>query len=77
MTLLDDRDERNGLPAMGWTVACRYDYLIPCRGVGVLLELARLVGVLRQLEADGLVACDTDGLRISNIDALERYADAA
>ena len=41
------------------------------------MTVADLAKVLRQLEADGLVACDTDGLRISNIDALERYADAA
>ena len=41
------------------------------------MTVADLAGVLRQLETDGLVACDTAGLRISNIDALERYADAA
>ena len=33
MTLLDDRTA----PAATWTAACRYDYLIPGRGVGVLL----------------------------------------
>lgn len=37
MTLLDDRNELNGPPDTRWTAACRYDYLIPCRGVGVLL----------------------------------------
>lgn len=47
MTLLDDRDERNGPPAMGWTVACRYDYLIPCRGVGVLLPDGTQVALFR------------------------------
>ena len=41
------------------------------------MTVANLAEVLRQLEAQELVACDTDGLRISNIDALERYADAA
>jgi CRP/FNR family transcriptional regulator len=41
------------------------------------MTVADLAGVLRQLEADGLVASDTGGLRISDIDALERYADAA
>jgi nitrite reductase (NADH) small subunit len=37
VTLLDDRNELNGPPDTRWTAACRYDYLIPCRGVGVLL----------------------------------------
>ena len=41
------------------------------------MTVANLAEVLRQLEAQELVACDSDGLRISNIDALERYADAA
>lgn len=36
-----------------------------------------LAGVLRQLESDGLVASDSKGLRISDIDALEQYADVA
>ncbi|WP_197375689.1 nitrite reductase small subunit NirD [Mycolicibacterium baixiangningiae] len=36
MTLLDDREDADLRPAE-WTVACRYEYLIPCRGVGVLL----------------------------------------
>lgn len=37
MTLLDDRSAE--APAHGpvWTPACRYDHLIPGRGVGVLL----------------------------------------
>ncbi|BCI51012.1 nitrite reductase small subunit [Mycolicibacterium litorale] len=36
MTLLDDRTDLCA-PAATWTAACRYDYLIPCRGVAVLL----------------------------------------
>ncbi len=40
------------------------------------MTVGDLAGVLRQLESDGLVASDTDGLRISDIDALEQYADA-
>lgn len=47
MTLLDDRDKRDGPPAMGWTVACRYDYLIPCRGVAVLLPNGTQVALFR------------------------------
>lgn len=47
MTLLDDRDERDGPPARGWTVACRYDHLIPCRGVGVLLSDGTQVALFR------------------------------
>ena len=41
------------------------------------MTVGDLAGVLRQLESHGLVASDSDGLRISNIDALEQYADAA
>lgn len=41
------------------------------------MTVGDLAGVLRQLESDGLVASDTDGLHISDIDALEQYADAA
>jgi CRP/FNR family transcriptional regulator len=41
------------------------------------MTVGDLAGVLRQLESDGFVASDTDGLRISDIDALEQYADAA
>jgi nitrite reductase (NADH) small subunit len=37
VTLLDDRTDLAAPPRATWTVACRYDYLIPCRGVGVLL----------------------------------------
>ena len=40
------------------------------------MTVGDLAEVLRRLEADGLVASDTDGLRISDIDALEQYADA-
>ena len=40
MTLLDDQrdiDGRAGRDAPVWTTACAYDFLIPCRGVTVLL----------------------------------------
>lgn len=37
MTLVDDRNDTVGDAASQWTVACRYDRLIPGRGVGVLL----------------------------------------
>jgi CRP/FNR family transcriptional regulator, anaerobic regulatory protein len=41
------------------------------------MTIGDLAQVLRQLESDGLVASDANGLRISDIDALEQYADAA
>ncbi|MEZ0365406.1 nitrite reductase small subunit NirD [Mycobacterium sp. pUA109] len=37
MTLLDDRTEVLATDDQAWTAACAYDYLIPGRGVGVLL----------------------------------------
>ncbi len=37
MTLLDDGIEFQAADSDTWIVACPYDYLIPCRGVGVLL----------------------------------------
>jgi nitrite reductase (NADH) small subunit len=37
-TLLDDITELPTFFAETWTAACAYDYLIPGRGVGVLLE---------------------------------------
>lgn len=46
MTLLDDRtdlDQRTGQ----WIAACRYDHLIPGRGVGVLLPDGRQVALFR------------------------------
>lgn len=36
MTLVDDRKDIDG-QRDSWTMACAYDHLIPCRGVGVLL----------------------------------------
>lgn len=39
MTLLDD--------IRVWTTACTYDHLIPCRGVGVLLEDGTQVALFR------------------------------
>lgn len=38
MTLLDDRTEFSASSHPAWTPACAYDYLIPGRGVGVLLD---------------------------------------
>lgn len=37
MTLLDDHRARADEVRV-WTTACRYDFLIPCRGAGVLLD---------------------------------------
>jgi nitrite reductase (NADH) small subunit len=37
-TLLDHSAELFGLYGRSWTTACAYDYLIPGRGVGVLLD---------------------------------------
>jgi nitrite reductase (NADH) small subunit len=38
MTLLGHSTELEALCCEAWTVACAYDYLIPNRGVGVLLD---------------------------------------
>ncbi|MHC9295329.1 nitrite reductase small subunit NirD [Mycobacterium sp. LTG2003] len=37
MTLVDDREDAHATNAREWTTACRYDFLMPCRGVAVLL----------------------------------------
>lgn len=37
MTLVDDRNAVDVRSDSGWTTACAYDFLIPGRGVGVLL----------------------------------------
>lgn len=37
MTLLDDREDAHATNPWVWTTACRYDFLIPCRGAAVLL----------------------------------------
>jgi nitrite reductase (NADH) small subunit len=37
MTLLDDATELLSVYVETWTAACSYDYLVPNRGVGVLL----------------------------------------
>ncbi|WP_375482579.1 nitrite reductase small subunit NirD [uncultured Mycobacterium sp.] len=37
MTLLDDTNELLSVYVETWTAACSYDYLVPNRGVGVLL----------------------------------------
>jgi hypothetical protein len=42
MTLVDNLKELDTQDDSLWTMACAYDYLIPCRGVCVLLgEVAR------------------------------------
>ena len=38
MTLVDDRKGVDGRGDTVWTTACAYDFLIPCRGVAVLLS---------------------------------------
>jgi nitrite reductase (NADH) small subunit len=49
-----------------WTAACAYDHLIPCRGVGVLLDDGSQVALFR---------LDDDSLRaIGNIDPLSGAA---
>jgi CRP/FNR family transcriptional regulator len=40
------------------------------------LSLDALAGVLRDLENRGMVAPAREGLRITDLDALERFADA-
>ncbi|OMC07251.1 nitrite reductase small subunit NirD [Mycolicibacterium fortuitum] len=37
MTLLDDGQDVYDSPLSEWTTACRYDFLMPCRGAAVLL----------------------------------------
>ena len=41
------------------------------------MSLDALASVLRELEAQGMVAAAGKGLRIVDIDALEKFADAA
>ena len=41
------------------------------------MSVDALAGVLRQLEAQGMVAAADAGLRITDIEALEKFADAA
>jgi nitrite reductase (NADH) small subunit len=47
VTLLDDRSDLAGQAAGEWTPACRYDHLIPGRGVGVLLPDGAQVALFR------------------------------
>lgn len=47
MTLLDDRNEVYSRQLWAWTTACRYDYLMPCRGVAVLLPDGSQVALFR------------------------------
>lgn len=47
MTLLDDRRDLADTAPSGWTTACRYDHLIPGRGVGVLLPDGTQVALFR------------------------------
>src|SRR5262245_15287480 len=41
------------------------------------MSLDALAGVLRELEARGMVTAEPEGLRIADIDALEKFVDAA
>ena len=41
------------------------------------LSLDELAGVLRDLETRGMVVPAREGLRITDLDALEKFADAA
>jgi CRP/FNR family transcriptional regulator len=41
------------------------------------MSVDALAGVLRELEAHGIVSAADDGLRIADVDALEKFADAA
>jgi nitrite reductase (NADH) small subunit len=47
MTLLDDRNDVCSPQLWAWTTACRYDYLMPCRGVAVLLPDGSQVALFR------------------------------
>jgi nitrite reductase (NADH) small subunit len=47
MTLLDDRNDVYSPQLWAWTTACRYDYLMPCRGVAVLLPDGSQVALFR------------------------------
>jgi CRP/FNR family transcriptional regulator len=41
------------------------------------MSVDALAGVLRELEAQGIVTAAEEGLRIADVDALEKFADAA
>ena len=47
MTLIDDLKELDTQEVSLWTTACAYEYLIPCRGVGVLLADGSQVALFR------------------------------
>lgn len=47
MTLLDDITALSNFDDQTWTAACAYDYLIPGRGVGVLLDDGSQVALFR------------------------------
>lgn len=65
MTLMDVRSVETSGPA-GWTTACRLDYLIPGRGVAVLLPGARQAALF--LLSDGTLCA------VGNIDPFGRAA---
>ncbi|MGW4366207.1 nitrite reductase small subunit NirD [Nocardia takedensis] len=65
MTVIDTPGISRGT-ATGWTQACRLDYLIPGRGVAVLLKGGRQAALF--LLADGTVAA------VGNIDPFGRAA---
>ncbi|ORA39143.1 nitrite reductase small subunit NirD [Mycobacterium aquaticum] len=47
MTLLDVHQDIDASTSREWTTACRYDYLMPCRGVAVLLPDGSQVALFR------------------------------
>ncbi|MBU9762512.1 nitrite reductase small subunit NirD [Mycobacterium sp. TNTM28] len=47
MTVLDDRNDVNAGVGQVWTTACAYDFLIPGRGVAVLLPDGAQVALFR------------------------------
>lgn len=67
MTVMDTPGIATDLPSLsGWTQACRLDYLIPGRGVAVLLKGGRQAALF--LMTDGTLAA------VGNIDPIGRAA---
>jgi nitrite reductase (NADH) small subunit len=60
VTLLDDLETLAPPEDSGWTTACAYDRLVPCRGVGVLMSEGTQVALFQL--ADGSLAA------IGNVD---------
>ncbi|WP_227996235.1 nitrite reductase small subunit NirD [Nocardia australiensis] len=66
MTVIDNPGRTTTTTTVGWTHACRLDYLIPGRGVAVLLRGGRQAAVF--LLSDGVVYA------VGNIDPIGRAA---